>query len=72
MSRLHVEGGEEAGEVLVAGAGFGDEGELGDVSREVFDGGADDGLDTVFFGGLVGAGGTVETHVIDEAEVFVA
>ena len=37
-----------------------------------FDGSADEGAEVVFFGGEVGAGGTVDAHVIGEGDGLVA
>mgnify|MGYP001318478818 CR=1 FL=1 len=69
--------GQELREVLVTFSGLAEDGELGDREgfpreREGFQGRADDGADAIFFCGVVGAGGTVETHVIDEADGFVS
>lgn len=68
--------GDELREVLVALSGLAEDGELGDREgfpreREGFQGRADDGADAMFLCGVVGAGGTVEAHVIDEADGFV-
>ena len=69
--------GEELREVLVALSGLAEDGELGDREgfpreREGFQGRADDGADAIFLCGVVGAGGAVEAHVIDEADGFVS
>jgi hypothetical protein len=69
--------GQELREVLVALSGLAEDGELGDYEgfpreREGFQGRADDGADAMFFCGMVGAGGAVEAHVIDEADGFVS
>ncbi len=61
--------GEKATEVLVTGAGFGEEGEMeiGELG-----GGSDEGTDSVFLGGEVGASGAVDAHVVGEGEGAIA
>ena len=68
--------GKELREVLVALSGLAEDGELGDREgfprkREAFQGRADDGADAMFLRGVVGTGGAVEAHVVDEANGFV-
>jgi len=72
-----MEVGEEAAEVLVALAGLDEDGDLeGMRSAECgvrnLQSGADEGADVVLFGGLVGAGGSVDAHVVGEGEGGVA
>ena len=78
-SAATVEVGEEAAEVLVAAAGLDEDGDLesaqcGMRSAEwrKFQSGADEGADVVLFGGVVGAGGAVNAHVVGEGEGGVA
>ncbi len=61
--------GDEAGEVAVAGAGLGEQGEV----RAVVEGdlGAGDGSDAGGFGGLGELHGAVETVVVGDGERFV-
>jgi len=68
-----VEGGEEAGEGLVTLVIADEDGDLERFFSSVdfmrkFQGGADVGMDAVFLGRLMGAGGAVEAHVIREGE----
>ncbi len=64
-------GREKAGEVLIAFAGEAEDGELGNgesLQREAFQSGADNGSNAVFLCSVMSTGGTVESHVIDEAD----
>ena len=72
-----MEVGEEAGEVLVALASLDEDGDLAgmrnaECGMRKFEGGADEGADVVLFGGVVGAGGSVDAHVVGEGEGGVA
>lgn len=72
-----VEVGEEAGEVLVALAVFDEDGDAELIPHSEFripkfDSRADEGADVVFFGGVVGAGGSVDAHVVGEGDGVIA
>lgn len=64
-----MEAGDEAGEVLVSGSRFVENRQVLE-SGDGFQSGSGDGFDADFPGLGMGAGGTVEAHVIDEGEGF--